>query len=331
MRLHQMITATWVAQSIYVAASLGIADLLKDRPKSVEALARETSSHEQNLYRVLRALASVEIFVEVAPREFALTEMAQYLRSDVPGSLRYTSMMLSDYWHWSSWGDILYVIKTGEPPMKHLHNVDETFDYLTKNPESGEIFNNAMTAWSKIVHTAVVEAYDFSGIKHIVDIAGGHGTLIAAILAANSHLQGTLFDLPHVVENADLILIKEGVADRCNTLGGSFFETVPEGADAYIMSHIVHDWGDENCIRFLKNIHQSIAKEGKLLIVEMVVPLANEPHFGKLMDICMMIMYRAGKERTVDEYHELLAAAGFKMTRIIPTASPISVIEAVCV
>ena len=330
MALTQMITATWIVQSIYLAASLGIADLLKDGAKSVEELAQATDSQASYLYRVLRALASVGVFTEIAPNQFALTEMAQYLRSDIPGSLRYISMMLSDEWHWNSWGDILHVVKTGQPAMQHLYQVDNTFEYLSQNPKSGAIFNNAMTGWSKTVHTAVVDTYDFSDINKIVDVAGGHGTLIASILAANPQMEGVLFDMPHVVANARDLLTREGVIDRCKIVGGDFFEAVPSGGNAYIMSHIVHDWGDEDCVKFLKNIRQNIAENGRLLVVEMVVPAGNTPHLGKLMDICMMTMYSAGRERTEAEYRQLFQAAGFRLTQIIPTASPMSVIECVC-
>ena len=330
MALNQMITATWTVQSIYLAASLGIADLLKNGSKSVDELAQATDSQVSYLYRVLRALASVGVFSEVAPNQFALTEMAQYLRSDIPGSLRYISMMLSDEWHWNSWGDILHVVKTGQPAMQHLYQIDNTFEYLSQNPKSGAIFNNAMTGWSKTVHTAVVDSYDFSDINNIVDVAGGHGTLIASILAANPHMEGVLFDMPHVVANARDLLTREGVIDRCKIVGGDFFEAAPSGGNAYIMSHIVHDWGDEDCVKFLKNIRQNIAENGRLLVVEMVVPAGNTPHLGKLMDICMMTMYSAGRERTEAEYRQLFQAAGFRLTQIIPTASPMSVIECVC-
>ena len=330
MALNQMITATWTVQSIYLAASLGIADLLKDGPKSVNELAHATDSQAPYLYRVLRALASVGVFIEISPHQFALTEMAQYLRSDIPGSLRYISMMSSDQWHWNSLGDILHVVKTGQPAMQHLYQVDNTFEYLSQNPTSGAIFNNAMTGWSKTAHIAVVDAYDFSGVNKIVDVAGGHGTLIAAILAANPKMEGVLFDVPHVVADARNLLDREGVIDRCKIVGGDFFEAVPFGGNAYIMSHIVHDWGDEDCIKFLRNIRQSIAENGRLLVVEMVIPSGNTPHFGKLMDICMMTMYSAGRERTEAEYRQLFQAAGFRLTQIIPTASPMSVIEGVC-
>lgn len=330
MALNQMITATWVSQCIYVAATLGIADLLKDGARSVDDLAQTTDVQAYPLYRVLRALASVGIFTEVAPQQFALTEMAEYLRSDVPMSLRYISMMLSDKWHWNAWGDVLHVVKTGQPAMQHLYQVENTFEFLSKNAESGDIFNTAMVGWAETVHTASVDAYDFSGINTIVDIAGGYGTLIAAILNAYPHMHGILFDQPHVVATAKELLTNRGVADRCTTIGGNFFESVPFGGDVYIMSHILHDWGDHECVKFLKNIRQVMPAHGKLLVVDQVVPAGNTPHFSKLMDTCMMIMYIAGKERTEAEFRQLFEASGFQLNRIIPTASPMSVLECVC-
>jgi hypothetical protein len=329
MALNQMIWGTWIAQSIYVAASLGIADLLENGAKHVDELATATKAQSSNLYRILRTLASVGIFTEIAPHQFALTDMAHYLRSEVPGSLRAVSMMLSDEWHWNSWGDILHVVKTGQAPMQHLYQVDSTFDYLDQHPESHKIYNKAMNGWSKICHSAVVDAYDFSGIQQITDVAGGYGSLVSAILAANPAVQGVLFDQPHVVADAIAFLEKAGVGDRCKAVGGNFFESIPAGSDAYIMSHILHDWSDEECVQILKNVRRGIAEHGRLLVVEMVVPTSNEFSFSKWMDIDMMIMYPAGRERTAAEFRELFQAAGFRLTQVVPTAAPVSVVEGV--
>jgi hypothetical protein len=329
MALNQMIWGTWIAQSIYVAASLGIADLLENGAKHVDELAQATDAQSSNLYRILRTLASVGVFTEIAPQQFALTDMAHYLRSDVPGSLRAVSMMLSDEWHWNSWGDILHVVKTGQAPMQHLYQVDSTFDYLDQHPESRSTYNKAMNGWSKICHSAVVDAYDFSGINQITDVAGGYGSLISAILTANPGIQGVLFDQPHVVTDAISFLEKATVSDRCKTVGGNFFESISSGSDAYIMSHILHDWSDEECVQILRNVRRGIADNGRLLVVEMVVPTSNEFSFSKWMDIDMMIMYPAGRERTEAEFREMFQAAGFRLTKVVPTAAPVSVIEGV--
>lgn len=329
MALNQLITSTWISQAIYVAASLGIADLLKDGARSIEDLAQASDTQPVPLYRFLRALASVGVFTEVTPYHFGLTEMAYYLQSDVPNSLRYISMMLSDQWHWNAWGDVMHVVKTGQPAMQHLYQVNNTFEFLSKNAESGDVFNTAMVGWAETVHTACIEAYDFSGIETIVDIAGGYGTLISAILNAHPDMRGILFDQPHVVAKADDLLTSRGVRDRCETVGGNFFEAVPSSGDAYIMSHILHDWGDHECIRFLQNIRQAMPAHGKLLVVDQVVPTGDTPHFSKLMDICMMIMYVAGKERTEAEFQALFQAAGFQLLRILPTRSPMSILECI--
>jgi ubiquinone/menaquinone biosynthesis C-methylase UbiE len=328
--LTQMIWGTWISQAIYAAASLGIADLLITGAQPVEWLAAQTKADATKLYRVLRTLASVGVFTEVSPKTFALTEMAHYLRSDIPDTLRYASMMLSDNWHWNSWGDILHVMQNDQSAMQHLYGVDSTFEYLEQHPESTRLYNLTMSGWSKNVHTATVNVYDFSGFQNIVDIAGGQGTLIAAILAANPTLQGILFDQPHVVETAQTILQREGVRDRCTTVGGNFFESVPAGADAYIMSHILHDWSDADCIRILEQVRRNMDPNGKLLVVEMVVPEDNSFDYSKWMDIDMMIMYPEGRERTAAEFRDLFRASGFELTRILRTASPISVIEGVC-
>ncbi|MDJ0617543.1 MAG: methyltransferase [Calothrix sp. MO_192.B10] len=326
-----MITGAWISQAVYAAAKLEIADLIKDDVKGINELALATNTHAPYLYRLLRALSSVGIFTEIEPQKFALTEIGEYLRSDFPSSLRSLSIMLGDEWNWQSWGDIVQIIKTGKPALQHLYHVDNAFEYFQQNPVSGKIFNEAMTNSSKGIHSAIVEVYDFSNIANIVDVAGGCGGLIASILAKNQHMQGTLFDLPSVVYSAKTLLEKEGVADRCLTIGGDFFQTVPANGDAYILSQILHDWDDERCIHILKNIRQSIASNGKLLVVEAVIPPGDEAHFGKLLDLEMLIMYSGGRERTEAEFSHLFEVAGFRLNRILPTTSYVSMIEGVCI
>lgn len=329
MNLIQMIFGTWISQSIYVAASLGIADLVKNDAKTIEELAKATNVKESKLYRVLRTLASVGIFTEITPRQFALTKMGEYLRSDIPGSLRSASLMCSDEWYWRSWGEILHIVKTGQSALKHIYKVENTFEYLTQNPESGKLFNDAMTSWSTNIHTAVIKAYDFTNINTIVDVAGGHGVLLASILKAQSQMKGILFERSNVIPDSKNLLEKMEVSDRCEIVGGDFFVYIPSGGDAYIMSHIIHDWGDEDCIKILKNIREVILDNGRLLVVEMVVPTGDTAHLSKWMDVAMMTMYPNGQERTELEFRNLFEVAGFQLTRIIPTTTPISVIEAV--
>lgn len=313
-------------QALYVAAKVGIADLLKDGAKAVGELAAATETNEDALYRILRSLASHGIFAETAPRTFANTAYSEPLRRDVAGSFRNGAIFMGEAWHWNVWGNMLHSAKTGSPAWGHTHGA-EVFDYFPANPEQSEIFNDAMTDMSVATAPAVVEAYDFSGFETIADIAGGHGYLISQILRATPSLNGILFDMPHVVANADHLLEAQGVRERVEKVAGDFFREVP-AADAYIMKHIIHDWDDERSVAILKNIRAAMKEDGRLLIVETVVPETNEPHYSKLLDLEMLVS-PGGKERTPSEYRELLAQAGFQLTGIIPTRSPFSIIEAV--
>lgn len=316
-----------ITQALAVSAKLGIADLLAEHPLTVKELAQKTETHERSLYRVLRSLAGVGVFVETEPSVFANSIYSETLRSDAPNSVKNGLIFMGADWHWSVWGDMLYSVKTGKTSWGHTHGY-EVFDYFTANPGPAEIFNNAMTDISMGTAPAVVEALDLTHVKSIADIAGGHGFLLAQILKANPNISGILFDMPSVIEGAGSLLEKEGVADRVEKVKGNFFESVPAGSDAYIMKHIIHDWDDERSIKILKNIHSAINEDGKVLIVEIVVPMDNEPHLSKIMDLEMLVS-PGGVERTEKEYKELLAAAGFRLTRIIPTKSPYSIVEGV--
>ena len=325
--LTQMAFGAMMTQALYVAAKLGIADLLAAKPQPISALAEATETHERALYRVLRSLAGVGIFEETEPQVFALTPLAEPLRSDKPNSMRNGAIFMGEEWHWRVWGDMVYSVKTGKPAWGHVHGA-EVFDYFAVHPQQAEIFNKAMTDMSMATAPSVVEAYDFDSIKTLCDIAGGHGYLLAQVLKANPEMKGILFDVPPVIEGADALLEKEGVAKRVEKVSGDFFASVPKGADAYIMKHIIHDWDDERSIKILQNINTAMSADGKVLIVETIVPEGNEPHYSKLLDL-EMLTSPGGAERTASEYRELLAAAGFRLTRIVPTRSPFSIIEAV--
>ena len=315
-----------VTQAIYVAAKLGIADLLKEKPLSVAELAAETGTNENALYRVLRSLAANGIFQETEPRHFALTPLAETLRSDIPNTMRNGAIFMGEAWHWNVWGDMIHSVRTGQPAWGKVWG-DDVFDYFNQNPEAAEIFNNAMTDMSKGTAMPVVEAYDFSNIETIADIAGGHGYLLSQILKHNADLNGILFDMPAVIAGAGTLLEGEGVTERVEKIAGDFFKEVP-AADAYIMKHIIHDWDDERSVLILKNIHAAMKDGGRVLIVETVVPETNEPHYSKLLDLEMLVS-PGGRERTPGEYRELLARAGFRLTQIVPTKSPFSIVEAV--
>lgn len=315
-----------MSQALYVAAKLSIADLLVEKPQSVQQLAAATQTHERSLYRVLRSLSSIGVFEEVEPKVFALTPIGQALRSDAPNSVRNGVVFMGEEWHWRVWGNLIHSVRTGETAWKKTHGA-EVFDYFSSNPEQAEIFNRAMTDMSVVTAPAVVEAYDFSGFKSLADIAGGHGFLLSQILKATPGLEGILFDMPQVIAGSTALLEREGVADRVETVSGDFFASVPS-ADAYIMKHIIHDWDDERAVKILSNIREAMNAGGRVLIVEVVVPEGKEPHYSKVLDL-EMLASPGGVERTAKEYEEILASAGLRLTRIIQTRSPFSIIESV--
>jgi hypothetical protein len=327
--LMQMLFGYAPARAISIVAELRIADLLADGPKTAEELALTTKSHSRSLYRLLRACASVGIFSEGSDKRFSLTPMAEFLRSDNPESLRAFAEMLAHAEQFQTWSALDYSIQTGTPAFDKVHGMP-IFEYYPAHPKSGQIFNDAMTSMSLGSSMAVMQAYDFSGISKLVDIGGGHGFLLASVLEKYPTMKGVLYDTATIVEEAKSLLEKQGVTNRCQTVGGNFFESVPPGGDAYMMKHIIHDWNDEECTAILKNCRKGVTEAGKLLVIEMVVPPGNEPSLSKLLDLQMLAVL-PGCERTEEEYSALFSAAGFKLTRIVPTMSPYSVIEGVAV
>jgi hypothetical protein len=325
--LTQMAFGAMMTQALYVAAKLGIADLLSAKPLPVSELAARTETHERSLYRVLRSLASVGVFEETDPQVFALTPLAEPLRSDAPNSMRGGLIFMGEQWHWSVWGEMMHSVRTGRPAWGHVHGA-EVFEYFTANPPQAEIFNRAMTDMSAAIAPVIVEAYDFDGTGTLADIAGGHGYLLAQVLKAHPQMRGILFDMPPVVAGADALLEREGVSARVERVAGDFFAAVPRGADAYMMKHIIHDWDDERSVSILRNINSAMNADSRVLIIETVVPEGNEPHYSKLLDL-EMLASPGGAERTAAEYRELLAAAGLRLARIVPTRSPFSIVEAV--
>ena len=313
-------------QAVYVPAKLGIADLLADGPKSVDELARITDTDAPSLYRVLRAAASLGVFTEQENRTFALNAVAEMLRSNVPNSMRDNLIFMGEDWHWEVWGKTMYSVRTGKSAWAQMHG-DDVFGYFKINPEAAAIFDRAMTSLSALSIKPVTEGYDFSGIKTLVDIAGGHGRLLTAILEANPSMRGVLFDLPHVIEGARPNVVTSEASDRVEFASGDFFVSVPAGADAYMMKHIIHDWDDERSLTILRIIKQAMNADGRLLLIESVVADGNNQDFCKLMDIEMLVS-PGGKERTAAEYEDLFARAGLRLTRIVPTKSAYSVIEA---
>ena len=324
--LLQMMTGYWVSQALHVAAKLGIADLLADGPVDCEDLAAATDTHAPSLQRVLRALASVGVFTEVSPGSFALTPLAELLRTETPGSMRALAIMYAEE-QYRAWGELLHSVRTGEMAFDHQFGMGY-FEYLAQHPEADRVFNEAMTGWTHQLVGAVMDTYDFSPFKTIVDVGGGYGTLLAAILRSNPGTRGVLFEQPHVVASAEEQLVAAGVADRCTFVGGDFFAAVPTGGDAYVLSQILHDWDDERCVAILGQCRRVMPDHGKLLVVELVLPEGDEPFLGKWLDLHMLVLL-GSRERTAAEYDTLFRAAGFKLARVVPTPPGPSVVEAV--
>ncbi len=325
--LWPMISAYYVPQLIYVAAKLGIADLLKDGVKNCDELASATGTNARSLYRLMRALASVGVFAEKEEGYFALTPVAVYLQSDIPDSIRWAAIMFAEE-QYKAWGELLYSIKTGASAFEYLYGM-ELYEYYAQNPEPGEIFHKAMTSIAITREdAAIATGYDFSSIKTLVDIGGGRGSTIAEILKANPTMKGVLFDCAPALESAKDLIEAEGVSQRCEFTVGDFFESVPSGCDAYILKRILHDWDDERAITILKNCHRAMAKNGNILVAERLIPLGNEPYAGKLIDLDMLVM-TGGSERTESECRSLFERAGFQVTKIVSIQSDMSLIEGI--
>lgn len=325
LRLHQLGIGYWISQALYVTAKLGVADVLARGPQPVEIIAETVGANTGALYRLLRALAGCEVFTETTPRCFSLTAIGELLRSDVPGSMRALAMTME--LDWQAWGQMLHSVRTGHNAFAHVHG-EGFFAHLQQHTDKAMIFDQAMTGFVMAHGVAVAAAYDFSPFTTVVDVGGGHGALISAILTAHPSVQGVLFDLPSVIPGAEQALAVNGLNSRCRCIGGDFFTAVPVGGDAYVLGSILHDWDDTHSLALLRNCRQAIADQGRLLIVEMVIPEGDTPFFGKLLDLQMLVSF-GGRERTASEYTQLLAQAGFQLNRILPTQALPSVLEAV--
>jgi hypothetical protein len=323
--LFQMATGYWVSQAIYVAAKLGIADLLKDGPQSCVALATATGADAVSLFRLMRALASVGVFSHVYGDRFALSRLAENLQTEVHGSLRAMVITIGEI-HYQACGNLLHSIRTGSPAFNNVFGAS-LFDYLQQNVDAADAFNQGMANVSSVLAYAVLMAYDFAGISSIVDIGGGQGKLLEKILKFSPNTRGTVFDTAPTIERAKQQLGNDAWSRRCSYVTGDFFTSVPQ-ADAYILCGVVHDWDDSRAITILRNCRRAMAEKGRVLLVDMVVPDTDAVSFSKLLDLNMLAM-TGGRERTKAEFRALLDAADYKLTRIIPTMAPQSVIEAV--
>ena len=322
--LFQMATSYWISQIVYVTAELGVADVLKHGPKSCGEIATETGADETSLYRLLRALCTIGLIRTAGTDQFTLAARGMPLVSGAPGSLRAMVLTLGDM-HYAAWGHLLESVRTGTSGFQTAFGAP-LFDYLGHDLEAGSTFNAAMTDFSRLVAHAVLLAYDFSDTSRLVDVGGGCGGLLTGIMRMYPEIQGTLFDTPAVIAAAQAHLEPVPGGDRRSLVPGNFLEAVPPGADVYLMSGVVHDWDDERAVRILANCRASMARTGRVLVVECVVPDGDEKSFSTLLDLNMLVM-NGGRERTRAEFQELFEAAGLRMTRVIPTLSPLSVVE----
>jgi len=326
-QLLQLVLGMFVSRALGVAAALGVADLLKEGPLGVDELARRTGSTADGLYRVLRALAAAGVFEAGADQRFANNELSTFLRADVPGSIRANALWFNDESGWTAWGRLDHSVRTGKPAFDEVFGSD-LFTWLERHPSSFAIFQQAMTGLSASSGDAVAAAYDFSPIRKLVDVGGGHGTLLSLIIDHFPNLRGVLFDRPEVIQSAGDVLKRGGHCADIETIAGNFFEGVPAGADAYLMKNIIHDWDDEHCIRVLSQCRRAMAPGGRVLIVDLVLSERPEAMLANLIDLEMLVMTSGGRERTEQEFSSLLERAGLRLARLIPTASPFSVIEA---
>lgn len=325
-QLIQMATAHWPSRLLYVAAKLGLADRLADGAKSAEALAVPTGTHAPSLYRLMRTLASLGLLTEDGEHRFALTPLGEALKSGAPGSARASVLTLAGDWVWRGFEHLLYSVETGKSGIEKSLG-EPLFDWLGKHPEDASLFSETMIGFHGMEPAAVAAAYDFSGLQTIVDVGGASGHLLTTVLGSHPGPRGVLFDLPHVVCDAPALIHARGLADRVTVESGSFFEAVPVGGDAYLLSHIIHDWTEDQCLTILANCRRGMKPDSRLLIIEMVLPPGDGPHPGKMLDM-MMLVGPGGQERTKEEYGTLLGKARFRLTKVVPTRSAVSIIEA---
>lgn len=322
--LFRMLFGFPVTQLIYVAAKLGIADLLNDGPKSSQELAARTGANADRLHRVMRALSSVGVFEDTGARGFALTPVASLLRSDRPGSARPMAIFLGEQ-SYPCWTELLHGVMTGETPAERVYGMAH-FEYLQQHPEASAVFDATMSAISRRALEGVVTTYDFSGARIVVDVGGGQGVLIAGILRANPALRGILFDRPNVIAGADGALAAAGVAERCELVGGDFFAELPSGGDIYVLRNVIHDWDDGPAIDILRNCARAMAADGRVLVMESIIEAGDSPPAAKFLDLQMLVM-NGGRERSADEFRALYTAAGLELRRIIPVTIDSRIVE----
>ncbi|WP_321470239.1 methyltransferase [uncultured Paludibaculum sp.] len=321
-----IISGFWLSRAVQVAATLEIPDLLADGPRDANDLAAASRTHAPSLYRLLRALASAGVLRELPGQCFEATALSNLLRKDVPGSMRSTAITELGLMHYASWGNLIDTLRTGDYAFQTTFQTDP-WTYLKGHPELGAIFNDSMTNVTKVMQRAILEAYDFSPYRKIVDLGGGQGLLLKAMLEASPQARGVLFDAPQVVEQARQVLRDEPAAERIEFDAGDFFQGVTAGGDLYTMKWILHDWADAESRLILQNIRKVMAPGARVLVLDMVLPEPNVPDFGPMMDLNMLVM-TGGRERTEAEFADLLTSAGLRLRRVYTTKSPLGIVEA---
>jgi hypothetical protein len=322
-----MATAHWMSHILYAAAKLGLADHLAQGPKRVDELAAVTKTHAPSLSRLMRTLGHLGLVAEEGTGQFALTPLGEALKTGSPGAARSAILTLASPWITTGWERLLESVQTGRPGLEQALGMP-IFDWLAQHPEEASLFSETMVSFHGAEPAAVAAAYDFSDLITIVDVGGATGNLLAAILNKYPGSRGILYDLPHVVRDAPKLIQGRGLAERVTIVSGSFFERVPEGGDAYLLSHIIHDWTEEQCLTILGHCRRVMKPTSRVLIIEMVLPGGNAPHPGKMLDM-MMLVGPGGQERTEPEYRALLSKAGLRLTKVDPTNSAVSVVEAI--
>ena len=322
----QLLTGKWISQAISVAAELSIADHLANGALTPAELATRVDADGLSVERLLRALASVGVFAQDSTGRFENTQLSDALRGNGPGSMRAMAVFFGNHPTWDAWGELIHSVRTGESAFGRVHGM-LPFEYWSKNPKAGAYFNDAMTGFSTQELGAIHRAFDFSSIQTLVDVGGGHGVLLCSSLQRNRDQYGILFDQPQVIAGAKASVAQAGVGTRCQLVAGNFFEQIPQG-DGYILKHILHDWNDAQALAILKAIRRAASSDSRLIVIEAVMATGNQPDFAKLMDLEMLVLYDGGRERTAADFSRLLAAAGFKLSQVIPTDSVASILVA---
>ncbi len=323
----QMATAFWASKIVYTAAQIGLADHLSEGPRSAEEISEALGKHAPTLHRFMRTLAGMGILTQKEGQRFGLTPLGECLTTSSPCTTRASILSLASPWAAHPFDELEYCLETGRTGFEKQQGMP-IFDFLAQNPEIASMFSETMVGFHGTEPAAVAAAYDFAPFETVVDVGGATGNLLSAVLSRHEGPRGILFDMPHVVGDAPALLESRGVTNRVTIASGNFFEAIPAGGDVYMMSHIIHDWNEEQCLTILGNCREAMKPDGRLLLVEMVLPPGDTPHLGKMMDMVMLVL-PGGQERTAAEYEQLLEKAGFRMQSVIPTESAVSIIEAV--